>query len=39
MALWREHLFKWLAQNAQPPANYFRLPENRVVELGLRVRI
>jgi KUP system potassium uptake protein len=39
MALWREHLFKWLATNAQAPANYFRLPENRVVELGLRVRI
>lgn len=39
MALWREHLFKWLSTNAQAPANYFRLPENRVVELGLRVRI
>jgi len=39
MALWREHLFAFLAKIAQPPSGYFKLPENRVVELGMRVRI
>lgn len=39
MAPWREHIFAFLSRIAQPPANYFRLPENRVVELGMRVRI
>ena len=39
MALWREHLFAFLSRIAQPPAHYFKLPENRVVELGMRVRI
>jgi KUP system potassium uptake protein len=39
MALWREHLFAFLVKVAQPPASYFKLPENRVVELGLRVRL
>ncbi|MFN0125255.1 MAG: potassium transporter Kup [Verrucomicrobiales bacterium] len=39
MAPWREHLFAFLAKIAQPPSGYFKLPENRVVELGMRVRI
>jgi KUP system potassium uptake protein len=39
MALWREHLFAIVSRLAQSPAHYFRLPENRVVELGVRVRI
>jgi KUP system potassium uptake protein len=39
MALWREHLFAFLVKIAQPPSGYFKLPENRVVELGMRVRI
>ena len=39
MAPWREHIFAFLSRIAQPPANYFRLPENQVVELGMRVRI
>ena len=39
MSLWREHLFAFLVKVAQAPASFFKLPENRVVELGLRVRI
>lgn len=39
MALWREHLFAFLSKIAQPPSGYFKLPENRVVELGMRVKI
>lgn len=39
MATWREHLFAFLVKVAQPPSSYFKLPENRVVELGMRVRI
>ncbi len=39
MASWREHLFAFLTKVAQPPSGYFKLPENRVVELGMRVRI
>jgi len=39
MAPWRENLFAFLAKIAQPPSGYFKLPENRVVELGMRVKI
>lgn len=37
MALWREHLFAFMARNAQPATLYFKLPANRVVELGMQV--
>jgi KUP system potassium uptake protein len=39
MALWRERLFAVLARNAQSAAGFFRLPANRVVELGMHVEI
>ena len=39
LARWRKHLFALLARNAQPANAYFRLPPNRVVELGLQVEI
>jgi KUP system potassium uptake protein len=39
MALWREKLFTIMIRNAQRPTDYFRIPANRVVELGLQVRI
>ena len=39
MVLWREHLFAFLSKMSQAPAHFFKLPENRVVELGMRVRI
>jgi len=39
MVLWREWLFRVMAQNAQSATAYFRLPANRVVELGMQVEI
>jgi KUP system potassium uptake protein len=36
---WRKKLFALLSRNAQPANAYFRLPPNRVVELGLQVEI
>jgi KUP system potassium uptake protein len=37
MALWREKLFVAMFRNAGSAADYFRLPPNRVVELGAQV--
>ncbi len=39
MALWREKLFVFLARNASRPTEVFRLPPNRVVELGMQIEI
>ncbi|MDN5835954.1 MAG: potassium transporter Kup [Nitrosospira sp.] len=39
MALWRERLFATMARNASSAAEYFKLPANRVLELGARVEI
>ncbi len=39
MAGWRERLFAALSRNAKSAAQYFRLPDNTVVELGTRVQI
>jgi KUP system potassium uptake protein len=37
MAQWREKLFVTMFRNAGTAASYFRLPPNRVVELGTQV--
>ncbi|MBL8379972.1 MAG: potassium transporter Kup [Burkholderiales bacterium] len=39
MALWREHLFVWMYRNGARASDFFRLPANRVVELGSQVEI
>jgi KUP system potassium uptake protein len=39
MALWREHLFALMSRNARPATTFFRLPPNRVVELGAQVEL
>jgi KUP system potassium uptake protein len=39
MALWREKLFAWILRNAASPMEFFRLPTNRVVELGSQIEI
>jgi KUP system potassium uptake protein len=39
MALWRERLFAVMSRNAQSATAFFRLPPNRVVELGAQVEI
>lgn len=39
MALWRERLFAWMVRNAESPMAFFKLPTNRVVELGSQLEI
>ena len=39
MAMWREHLFVWMSHLAGKASDYFRIPTNRVVELGTQVEI
>ncbi len=39
MIAWRVALFAFLNRNAVRPANYFRLPPDRVMELGLQVEL
>jgi KUP system potassium uptake protein len=37
MMHWRKCLYAFMARNAGNPTNYFRLPPNRVVELGAQI--
>nr|WP_229735697.1 potassium transporter Kup [Novosphingobium marinum] len=39
MAIWREKLFSWMLRNAASAMEFFRLPTNRVVELGSQLEI
>ncbi|UZK66480.1 potassium transporter Kup [Sphingomonas sp. M1-B02] len=39
MMVWREKLFAWMLRNAESAMEFFRLPTNRVVELGSQVEI
>lgn len=39
MPIWREQIFSWMLRNAATAMEFFRLPTNRVVELGSQVRI
>ena len=39
MAPWREHLFVLMARNAMRATGFFRLPPERVVELGVQVEL
>lgn len=39
MAHWREQLFATMSRNARDAADYFRVPPNRVIELGAQVEI
>jgi len=39
MALWREKLFCWMYQNAGRQSDFFKIPANRLVELGAKVEI
>ena len=39
MAVWREKLFAWMLRNAESAMEFFKLPPNRVVELGSQVEI
>jgi len=39
MAIWREQLFAWMNKNSESAMEFFRLPTNRVVELGSQLEI
>ena len=39
MAIWRERLFAWMLRNAESAMEFFKLPTNRVIELGSQVEI
>jgi KUP system potassium uptake protein len=39
MPLWRDRVFATMARNAGNAADYFKLPANRVIELGTKVEI
>ncbi|MBA3676394.1 MAG: potassium transporter Kup [Sphingosinicella sp.] len=39
MAKWREKLFSWMLRNAESAMEFFKLPPNRVVELGSQVEL
>lgn len=39
MALWREKLFASMVRNAQSAMEFFKLPTNRVIELGSQLEI
>ncbi len=39
MALWREKVFVSMARNAQHTMNFFKIPPNRVIELGTQIEL
>ena len=39
MAVWRERLFAWMTKSSESAMEFFKLPTNRVVELGSQVQI
>ncbi len=39
MAIWREKVFAWMLSNSESAMEFFKLPTNRVVELGSQVEI
>ena len=39
LSRWREHLFSLMVRNAVRPTDFFRIPPNRVIELGMQVKL
>ncbi len=39
MARWRERLFAWMMKSSESAMEFFRLPTNRVVELGSQLQL
>jgi KUP system potassium uptake protein len=39
MAYWRQILFSWMFRNADTATAFFKIPPNRVVELGAQVEL
>ena len=36
---WRERLFGWMMRNAASAMEFFKLPTNRVIEMGSQLEI
>jgi KUP system potassium uptake protein len=36
---WRREVFRWMQRNAPSAVEYFRLPPDRVIELGTQLRL
>jgi KUP system potassium uptake protein len=39
MAVWREQLFAVMSRNSQRATAFFRIPPNRVVEMGAQIEL
>jgi KUP system potassium uptake protein len=39
MPRWQEALFIWLSHQAEDATEYFRIPTDRVVEVGTQVQV
>lgn len=39
MAIWREELFVFLSRNAERATSFFRIPRDKVIEIGLQIEI
>lgn len=39
LSVWRERLFAFMSRNAERPTNFFKIPPNQVVEVGIQVEI
>ena len=37
MAYWRKHLYRFLSRNARAATDFFAIPSNRVVEIGMQI--
>ena len=36
---WRRRLFRWMQRNSPTAVEYFKLPPDRVIELGTQLRL
>lgn len=39
IARWRKLLFAFMSRNANPATLYFRLPSERVIEIGMQIEL
>ncbi len=39
MSAWRDKLFIFLSRNARRATNFFRIPADRVVEIGIQLEL
>ena len=39
LALWRKWVFAFLSRNARPATDFFKLPPDRVVEMGMQLEL